>query len=442
MRSGLFNRQSFLELSLLAVFAAGLLIARLVVDSRSRILLGPGIQLIGSGLTVHLPVQRGWQGLTQWQYERDNSFVLPARLASRLSPVMDVYWMYKLNTTAHNSRQMLEELASEAGRKLQDVQDIADAWPMKYGRLSTLQDGNERYIGTVPLDFGRVLVLQVQSGAGDPALAKEVFLTLARSVRYETPAELARGVELLQKARRFETKKFFSSLQPRTFLIRDAAGSVRGYETVQVEIDSQGRLRIDKTTVFNTAALRRKEHLFESSRPFETFDWRCQDGEISEPSGGCRLQLKEGGVLTREDSPGQTRVAPSGPATVSEILLDSLVRYFLETEQQKTVVDILYADGLIIPAQMSSIPLALALAKGGEMAFAVRADSLNGATTEFYFTADKKPLGKVTVESRRGILLWEPAELKEIEKHFNTQAVRKGATAKNGNEKKSCLPVS
>ena len=201
MRSGLFNRQSFLELSLLAVFAAGLLIAKLVVDSRSRILLGPGIQLIGSGLTVHLPVQRGWQGLTQWQYERDNSFVLPARLASRLSPVMDVYWMYKLNTTAHNSRQVLEELASEAGGKLQDVQDIADAWPMKYGRLSTLQDGNERYIGTVPLDFGRVLVLQVQSGAGDPALAKEVFLTLARSIRYETPAELARGVELLQKAR-------------------------------------------------------------------------------------------------------------------------------------------------------------------------------------------------------------------------------------------------
>jgi hypothetical protein len=430
MRSGIINRQSFLELSLLAIFAAGLFVANLIVDSRSRILLSPGIPLAGSGLTVYLPAQHGWQGLTEWQYEQNNCFVLPARLVGQSGPAMDIYWKYNLSTAAQSSREALAELAVQAGGKLQDVEQTTGDCPMECGRLITPRDRNDRYIGVALLDFGRALILQVQSGE-DLFSARDVFLALADSVHYEKSAELARGVELLENARRFEVEKIFSDRQEQNFLIWDAAHGIRGYATIRMSVDSRGQLRIDETKVFNAAAIRRKNYIFESSNPFEVFCWQCQNSGVSGPGGLFRIELNKQGILTLEDeSSGQTRTCRSGSAMVGEILLDAMVRFFLETEQQKTVVDILYAEGLIIPAEIFSIPLERAQAKTEGMAFAVRMESLDGSATEFYFDADKKSLGKLTVEAHRGILLWEPAERKEIEKYFDTRPVRKGPVAK------------
>jgi hypothetical protein len=436
MRNGIFSRQSILELSLLAVFAAGLFSAKLIVDFRGRILLGPGIQLAGSGLTVFLPTQHGWRGLKQWQYERDNTFVLPASLMGRSSPIVDVSWKYILASTVGGSRQVLEELASETDGKLLDIQSTTGSCPMEYGPLSAPQYGDQHYIGAAVLDFGRVLVLQVKGQAGDPFLVQEVFLALARSLEYKKPDELTKGVELLTKARNFGTELFPS--EPSTnFLIRDASGNVRGYETVQVQIDPKQQLQITRTTSLTTGVAGQREHRFESFRPFEMFDWRCQNNNHSRPPGSYHLELKEDKMLTIEDTAGQTRAFQPGPVMTGEILLDWLVRYFLETEQQKTVVDILYFDGLIIPAQIFSIPPAEAMGKTEEMAFAVRIESLGGSATEFYFGADKKLLGKITMDPSRKILLWEPVEANEIKKYFDMPPSRKGPTAKSRTEKEN-----
>jgi hypothetical protein len=195
-------------------------------------------------------------------------------------------------------------------------------------------------------------------------------------------------------------------------------------------------VQIDKTTAFRVAAaaMRRKENLFESAHPFETFDWRCQSDGVSSPPGIFSLRLKDDGALTTEDAAGRTQTCRPGPVIVSQMLLDVLVRFFLEAEQQKTVLDVLYDDGRIIPAQIFSIPLAQAKAKAEEIAFAVRVESLNGATTEFYFSADKKSLGKLTLEVNRGTLLWEPADQKDIERYFDTHPARKGPMAETKTE--------
>jgi hypothetical protein len=420
-----------LELALLAAVVAGIFFAKLIVDSKSRISLTPGITLSGSGLTVHLPLQNNWRALKEWQYERDNSFVLPARLVERSGPLMDVYWKYDLNTTAADSRQALEETVGRAGGRLYDTARTTAGCPMEYGRVIMPQNRVELYVGAARLDFGRVLILQVQSGPEDTSSAKAIFLTLANSVRYEKPAELTRGEELLQKLRQFETPVLFADIPRQNLLARDAAGGARGYETAQFTVDTRGRVQIDKTTAFRVAAvIRRKENLFESAHPFESFDWRCQSDGVSSPPGIFCLRLKDDGALTMEDAAGRTQTCRPGPVIVSQMLLDILVRFFLEAEQQKIALDILYDDGRIIPAQISSIPLAQAKAKAEEMTFAVRVESLNGTTTEFYFDADKKSLGKLTLEVNRQTLLWEPADQKDIEKYFNTHPTRKDPLVK------------
>lgn len=435
MQKARLSRQSFLEIALLATVVAGIFFAKLIVDSKGRILLTPGITLSGSGLTVHLPLQNNWRTLKEWQYERDNSFVLPAKLVERSIPIMDVYWKYDLNTTAADSRQALEETVSRAGGRLYDTARTTVSCPMEYGRVIMPQNRIELYVGAARLDFGRVLILQVQSSPEDTSSAKAIFLTLANSVRYEKPAELTRGEELLQKLRQFETSVLFADIPRQNLLARDAGGGARGYETAQFTVDTRGRVQIDKTMAFRTSAvIRRKENLFESAHPFETFDWRCQSDSVSSPSGIFSLRLKDDGVLTIEDPAGRTQTCRPGPVIVSQMLMDVFVRFFLEAEQQKTVLDVLYDDGRIIPAQISSIPLEQAKAKAQEMAFAVRVESLNGATTEFYFDADKKSLGKLTLEVNRQTLLWELTDQKDIEKYFHTPSARKGPMAETKTE--------
>jgi hypothetical protein len=420
-----------LELALLAAVVAGLFGAKLIVDVRSHISLGAGVSMPGSGLTVHLPQQNNWRALNEWQYERNNSFVLPAQLISRAGP-MNVNWRYYLNTTAQDSRQALEQVAAQMEGRLYSPGRTAGDCPMEYARILTQNNEIELYVGAVVLDFGRVLILQVQAEMGDLSSAKTVFDILVNSIRYEKPAELTRGEELLQKLRQFETTTLFADITRQNLLARDASGSIRGYETIRNEVDAHGRLQINKKTVsrLTPAVAHRKEHLLESTHPFETFDWRCQNDTDSESPGIFCLRLKNDGNLTIETPAGKTQTCRPGPVIVSALLLDVIVRVFLEAQQQNIVLDVLYDDGRIIPTQIAAIPLAEARAKAREMAFAVRLESPGGLATEFYFAADKSSLGKMTIDYNRKAVLWEPTEQKEIDTYFNTASAAKGPMAK------------
>jgi hypothetical protein len=435
MKNGIFNRESLLELSLLAIFGTGLFISKLIVDKGGRVLMGPGISLAGSGLTVHLPEQYGWRGVKQWQFEKDNSFVLPAVLMGRSDAIIEVSWKYHLTSTAKSSRQALEQLVSKTEGDLQNVRQTAGSFPMEYVQLSDSDYGQQQYIAAALLDFDRVLTLQVVSKM-DPALAQDVFLTLTDVLEYQKPDEITRGVELLKKARTFGMD-LFAADPSRYYLIRDPSGNVLGYEIIEVRFSAQQPLQINKTTSLPTGVVVQREHQFKSSKPFETFVWECQSADPVKSPGTLRLTFKEDGVLLAENAAGHTQTLYPGPAMAGEILLDWLVRYFLETQQQQSMVDILYFDGTLIPSQLSSIPPAEALGKTQEMAFAVRVEMLNGWLTEFYFDANKKPLGKITRESARRILLWDPVESKEIEKYIKKPPVRKGPVARREAKKEN-----
>jgi hypothetical protein len=434
MKSVIFNRQSILEVALLAVFAMGLFVSKIIVDYKNRIILGPGIKLASSGLTVHLPAQIGWRGLTQWQYERDNSFVLPATLMGRSIPAVEVLWKYILTSGSQNSRQVLEELASEVGSTFKNTLHTGGNCPMEYIIISASMN-EEEYLGAIMLDFGRVLILQVKGQTGNPILIQDVFLALAGSLNYNKPDEMTKGVEFLEKARTFGTE-LFSSIPSKQYLIRDVSGNTRGSETIRTQMDSRQRLHIARSTSLATGVVGQREHRFESTDPLETFTWQCQNNVNSRSLGTFCLEFSENGLLAIEDAAGQRRSVRPGPTLAGELLLDWLVRYFLETEQQNIALDILYFDGQIIPAQIFLLSPSQAMGKTEELAFAVRVESLSGSVWEFYFDADKKLLGKISLEIPRKILLWDSVEAGEIERYFKTPAARKGPTARreSGNE--------
>jgi hypothetical protein len=421
MQKGLFNKHSFSELALLAIFAIGLFSANLIVKMRSLIRVGPPVTLQGAGVTIHLPAERGWQGLTEWQYEMNNCFVILARLNR---PVIEVQWRYFLSAPAKNNRDILELVAKQSNGKLEDITTLDGPCPMQFAHLVSPKTEEERFVGVAMLDFGRVLMLEVRS-AEDVFYGRDVFITLAQSMEYKQPSELSAGIELLENAQRFGADKFFPSEEGQTLLVRDAARSVRGYERTQIKQDSEGNLRIDKTTVVNTAAIRRKEQTFESANPFRGFRWQNRHSGLSGQGSLFQLDLSNG-LLTVREPAGQSRTFEPGPSAVSEMLLDGLVPFFLDSGQPKIVLDIISPEGRITPAIIEAISASDSTARSEELAYAVRVNLISGGKMEFYYAADKKLLGKLTTAGRGGALLWEPSSRQEIDKYFDTLPQRSG----------------
>jgi hypothetical protein len=424
MQKELFNKRSFSELALLAIFAAGLFFANFVVRARSQIRLGQGYELVGSGVSVHWPAEQGWQGLTQWQLEQKNCIVLPARSTH---PVVEVQWIYCLSTTAATSEALLDQMGAEFEGTIIDKAVSSGATPMQIGRLVSTKTRGDCYLGAVALDFGRTLTLRVQS-EDDLFYARDVFMALAESVEYNKPAALSAGIDLLEEVRRYDTKKFFSGEEKQNFLIVDAAGSVRGYDRMQTKQGADGKLHIEKTVVINTAAVQRKDYTFDSADPFCEFHWQNHYSNSAGQGSVFQIHLKDE-LLTIQDPTAQVQTFLPSPVTVCEILLDDLIRFFINDSQQTVVLDILSSEGRIIPSQIQPIPPTQALRAPNDTAYAVRIESPSVVATEFYFDANKKLLGKITAASRGGVLLWKPATPQEIEKYFDTKPVRKGPVA-------------
>lgn len=427
MSKGLFNKHSFSELALLAIFAVGLFSANLIVKQRSFIRVGPPMILPGAGVTVHLPAEPGWQGLTEWQYEMNNCFVIVAR---RNRPVIEVQWRYCLTAPAKSNREILDLIAKQSNGQLQDITTLSVPCPMQFAHLVSPKAEEDRFVGVAMLDFGRVLILEVRA-AEDVFYGRDVFITLAQTLEYKLPSELTAGIELLENAQRFGADKFFPSEEGQTLLVRDAARSIRGYERTQIKQDSEGNLRIDKTTVVNTAAIRRKEQTFESANPFRGFRWQNRYSGLSGQGSVFQLELSNGMLTVREPA-GQSRTLEPGPSAVSEMLLDGLIPFFLDSGQPKIVLDIISPEGRITPAIIEAISTSDSTAKADELAHAVRVNLIQGGKMEFYYAADKKLLGKLTTAGRGGALLWEPSTRQEIDKYFDTRPQRSGPVVWQG----------
>ena len=63
------------KIAFLGMFIISILIAQLIVTANSKIIFSDRIELAHSGLSLSIPIGRGWQSTGKWQYE-NNTFVL------------------------------------------------------------------------------------------------------------------------------------------------------------------------------------------------------------------------------------------------------------------------------------------------------------------------------------------------------------------------------
>ena len=147
------------KIFLLAMFVLSLLIARVIVSSRTSIKLSNPIAIEYIGISVEIPEGNGWTGEKKWKHN-ENTLVLRSTFdPDGRGQLAAVTCTYRLASSRETAGQWLVDFNGELGTNIdkQGTINISQG-EFKWASIMYPQSGISAIVGTVGLDDGRWLV--------------------------------------------------------------------------------------------------------------------------------------------------------------------------------------------------------------------------------------------------------------------------------------------
>lgn len=441
------------KVAFLGLFIAALLIARFIVVLRSSVKLSEPIELAYGCLSVSIPTGNGWQGAESWEYQGE-AFTLDSSLSVGTDSASSlVSCRYELAPVAAASQILFEEKAYAAGGsiaksgeiKVEHPSEREEGFAIEWVHINNREIPFDIFFGVVQLPGNRRLSIEVYQSAGDTYFAEELFKSVAGSLEFTDNHLLEKGMEVVEEIKRKGLNSFlgprFSGTHGREtfFLIKEAGGSLIGF-TMEV-LSSRFSPKPEETTeaqlnilagTFYYIRQRRYDHrqaaLFQSDNNFNEFLWKIETYGPSSKSG-VEMLLGKDGILAvkkfeRRLQKGHFQI---GSAAVPDILSDLVFIQMFESGRTEIFVDIIGADGRIIPTRISRTgkpdPAENRRRSDGpafieEAACAFQVDFLDGRgfSEEMYLDYDGQVSGRILQQEKEYIL--EPTSEENILQQF------------------------
>ena len=417
------KRYSLAEIALLALFVLGLAIAQIIVKVRHRVILSEPISLVGSGLSVSMPVNPGWEYEKKWRHESDNSIALVGQLQTGQSRGVSVQWRYYFGSPGESAQEILQRRAHQSGSSISNIETISGSVPMEYGIVSPADgSGDPFYLGIVRLDFGRHLELQVYTHQVDLYYAEDILLALADSFQYELPQQLQHGKDLTGTFWKDITHSLlFRKQSDETFLIKSINSQPIGYRHDQYSTHTAGgktQLQISSRQYEHNVSLLDLTFWLSGGEKRFTWETTFQRAGVNDPRI-YTVTNKSDGVVEISTNFNEDRQFASDSLLLPELFLPECASLLLNTQQNNVIVDVLSPDGVIVPTVIEKINIDSALARSEEIAFAIKIDPLNNPNSfeELYFDANRKLIGRFEQQGPRQ-RLWDITTAKELERIF------------------------
>jgi len=405
------------------MFAFGLLIAGLIVVRRSRIEMSEPVQLPYSGLSLSLPAGPGWERSPGWSYATGNEFNLSAvlHIGSRHSEVA-VHCRYLLASPETDPEQLLTDRLAAA--TLQEARSgrIVNNVTVHWVQIA------DTFLGVAALDHGRMLEIMVKAQA-DRSLADKVFRLVAESVVFESDEFISRGADFI---RRFRSRGLGDIIQQQNvadvesiYLVNNAMDKPAGFqiETFRKSAGGSDWSSVAVERIRSTVGPRdqtRRSH-FECADDLDRFLWRTDRMSLraARPIATEIELADDGSMQIRGATPLKELTWQPGDGAVAEILIDRIARAFLDAYANEALIDVIFADGAIVPAVISTVNVAGDTQNKWDAAYSVRIRFLHGrdAYVQSYFDFKKNLVGKI--EKSQGVLYWHKSDRKALAETFD-----------------------
>lgn len=390
------------KIALLGLLIASLVIARFIIVSRSVVVLSEPIVLEYAGLSVSVPVGNGWRSEKQWKYQ-DNAFNLSSYFDSGSGVTALAHCRYILTAVDASADAIFEKKASAIdGVIARTGQTQADKFTIDWAHIEKQEILFDTLFGTVRLPNNRQFDIEVFQNMGDSDLAGPVFERIVESLEFKDNKLLKAGSEVVAEIKSKGIRSFSpylfakesqieANLNDQTkeefFLIKDSGSGVIGFamdllglrfvsrpdflenqqsdapESLEAEValtalSSDAQLEIHTVSFYYIRGRHQREQaaFFQGSDNLDEFVWK---NEISGIGGrrGAEIALDKFGRMSvkRLGPPDKQSNYRVGPAVIPDILSELIFSQMLDSYHKKILVDIIKAEGTIMPTRISRI---------------------------------------------------------------------------------------
>ncbi|MFA5291581.1 MAG: hypothetical protein WC496_00950 [Phycisphaerae bacterium] len=337
----------------------GLLLAKLLISSRTDFKLSEPVGVKGTGLTVSVPADGGWKSLSDsFKYE-DNEFRLASLMQINSNSAISLRWRYLLQPSQEGASQQFEAMAASVQGKIESVKsEKFGDFTFDYAQISS-----EKAVvlcGTTVLPDGKVITLEVAHKGLGGDLAEKIFKALLASVKYLPDNPLTKGVEFLKNF-----KASYSEILPRQghrdyYHIKDTRGNTIGFSTdsISYSADSNDDSAVTFAGIsfisssYNTYT---EQTVFHSDISLRRFDWTIKQGSLlTNRQQPTHIQLDDENVLTVQKNDVINKFYFTD-SMVPDVIFDRVVAEFLKSKFDTVMLEIILSDGKIAPVILSRI---------------------------------------------------------------------------------------
>ena len=429
------NKPGYDKIALLGLFILSLLLARFIVVFKSRLLFSDPIRLSQTGLSVSMPSGHGWQSEKQWQYQ-ENMFSLSSLFplgSDRPTAWANCRYLLSAETTTPQMR--FEQRASEIDAviaKINRTGGSRTAPTIHWARIEKPEVNFNMFFGTSRLPDNRQLNIEVSQIAGDGELAEMVFKHIIETLIFDDNQLLKTGAEIVEEIKSRGLSGFLNNQNRQAFfLIKDASKRTIGF-TMDVLVDSGtdgsatgAQPNIRAAGLFYIRAQRTLEQAtsFRCSNNLDEFVYKS---EISGRTGrsGTEIVLDETGVITvrKFQAQPEEKNYRLGPTAIPDVFLDQLLTQMLDSGKNQIIVDIIEANGKIIPTLIAAIEVAKDMAADEDAAYIFKLELLDGRefSERLYLNGRKQVYKRLARQDN--IYILERAEVESIVNEFPEHA--------------------
>lgn len=420
------------KIALLGLFIVSLLIARLIIASKSALVLSEPIQLAHAGLSLSMPNGNGWESERQWEYH-ENAFTISSVFASSSSRSL-AHCSYLLAADKPPPAEWFDEKADEIGGAIVETGRIkADGLNVDWAHVGDSQVRTGISLGTARLPNGRQLDIEVHQIAGEGGLAVQAFERIVQSVKFKDNRLLEAGSRIVGQIKTKGIGRFLGSRnQQDYFIIKDlrkrSAHPLGFMIDVLIGSETNGKPDVQAASFFYMQDIRGRHvqeqvTFFQSDNSFDNFVWKGHARGVKEASS-TEVIGDEAGVMTvtKSNVLPKERIYQLGSAAIPDIFIRQLFSQMLDSGSKKILVDIIGPDGKITPTFVSRLQDGTDTAAGPEDAYVLGLELLNGrGFSERVYLDDQKQISKRLVRQNNITYLLESATMEEIRKQFPEQ---------------------
>lgn len=198
------------KIALLGLFIVSLLIARVIVISRSAILLSEPIKLSRSGLSISMPEGNGWKSEKQWRHFENGSYLRSRFTLGTKQHTAEARCTYILTTKTTDPQRLFEQKAIDIKGDIIKVDQITkDTLTFNWVQIENPKTSRIIIFGTAKLLQNQRLDIEVQQIMNDPWMAEKAFKKIIKNLNYEGNQLIETDNKIITQIENRGTNSFF-----------------------------------------------------------------------------------------------------------------------------------------------------------------------------------------------------------------------------------------